>query len=165
MKVQSVHSARAVLCLLVGLGLAPPVCAAGGLAATANFDISPQRLPSAMLRYSEQSGVQVTSPAELLAGRDSPGVKGALSGQRALTQLLAGTGLEFEVVDDTTVAIRRGGSASSGARAVRPTPQPVADVHLAQAADRPNTVQSLPAPGGSGTAADAEPETGQPVAL
>src|SRR6185437_6771 len=119
MMLQSIRPARTLLYLLVCLGLTAPGWAEGGLAATTHFDISPQRLPSAMLRYSEQSGVQVTSPAELLAGRDSPGVKGALSGQRALSQLLAGTGLEFEVVDDTTVAIHvggRGGSASPTAR-------------------------------------------------
>jgi iron complex outermembrane recepter protein len=165
MKVTSIHYvARASFRLLVCLGLAAPVWAAGGLGATANFDISPQRLPSAMLRYSEQSGVQVTSPAELLADRDSPGVKGALSGQRALTQLLAGTGLEFDAVDDTTVAIRIAHAGS--ARAQRPVAQPVADVHLAQAAERlaqaterPNTVQSLPAPSA------APPREEEPVAL
>ena len=161
MKLQSIHCVRTLLCLLVCLGLSAPTWAAGGLAATARFDISPQRLPSAMLRYSEQSGVQVTSPAELLSGRDSPGVKGALSGQRALTQLLAGTGLEFEVVDDTTVAIRRPRAGS--ARDERPPVQPVADVHLAQTSERPNTVQSLPAPTASSAAPEAEPVALQEV--
>jgi outer membrane receptor protein involved in Fe transport len=161
MKLQSIRCARTLLCLLVCLGLNAPTWAAGGLAATTRFDISPQRLPSAMLRYSEQSGVQVTSPAELLSGRDSPGVKGALSGQHALTQLLAGTGLEFEVVDDTTVAIHRPRAGS--ARAERAPVQPVADVHLAQASERPNTVQSLPAPTASGAAPEAEPVALQEV--
>lgn len=76
------------------------------LAATVNFDIAPQRLPSAVLEYSEQSGVQVTSPAELLNGRRSPGVRGHLPAGSALSQLLAGTGLAFDVVDRNTVTIQ-----------------------------------------------------------
>jgi iron complex outermembrane recepter protein len=160
----STHGPWAILWLLVATSLSLPICAAGGLASTANFDISPQRLPTAMLRYSEQSGVQVTSPAELLAGRHCSGVKGALSAEQALTQLLAGTGLAFDVVDDTTVAIRLTGGTTSPSGAPRgwAVPQSVADVHLAQAEDRPGTVQSLPSSGGGAAAATSEAE---PAAL
>src|SRR5690242_536796 len=102
----SIAGRAATLLLLLGFSAWAAARASGGLAATAAFDIGPQRLPTAVLRYSEQSGVQVTSPAELLAGRYSPGVKGSFSAQLALTQLLNGTGLEFDVIDATTVAIR-----------------------------------------------------------
>jgi iron complex outermembrane receptor protein len=78
------------------------------LSTTVRFDIAAQRLPTAVLQYSQQSGVQVTSPAELLSGRRSAGVKGLLQAQSALAQLLAGTGLEFDVVDRTTVSIHSG---------------------------------------------------------
>jgi outer membrane receptor protein involved in Fe transport len=95
-----------ILLLLLAFSSASSGRAGGGLDSTADFDIDPQRLPAAVLRYSEQSGVQVTSPAELLDGRSSPGVKGSLLAQLALTRMLAGTGLNFDVVDNTTVAIR-----------------------------------------------------------
>ena len=81
----SVRRSRCFGWLLIPFGFSLPAGAAGGLSDAAKFDISPQRLPTAVLRYSEQSGVQVTSPAELLAGRDSPGVKGSFSARRALT--------------------------------------------------------------------------------
>jgi iron complex outermembrane recepter protein len=158
------HCSRAIsrVGLLFGLlvcSISLPVSAASGLAATSHFDISPQRLPAALLRYSQQSGVQVTSPAELLADRDSPGVKGELSAQRALTQLLSGTGLEFDVVDDTTVAIHPGRTGSASPDTVPrewPTPQKVADVRLAQASDRPAAVQSTASPGTTAAAAAEE---------
>src|SRR5690242_11632445 len=155
---------------LVLASLAFPVSAAGGLAATVHFDIGPQRLPTAMLRYSEQSGVQVTSPAELLAGRHSPGVQGSINVQRALTQLLVGTGLEFDVVDETTVAIRpiqagsaAIGSVAPGSRRERGTAQVLSDVHLAQASVPPNTTQSLPPSGNAAVPAAEEPAILQEV--
>lgn len=155
------HTSRATLFLwILAVSGITPLSAATGLAATTHFDISPQRLPAALLRYSEQSGVQVTSPAELLAGRDSPGVRGDFIAQRALTQLLTGTGLEFDVVDDTTVAIHaeRGGpdARDSAAHPQWSTPQKVADVHLAQASEGPNTVQSLSPASNAGAAAETE---------
>src|SRR6185312_9178296 len=112
--------------------LSGPAQASGTLTSTARFDIDPQRLAAALLRYSEQSGIQVTSPAELLNGRRSPGVKGALSAQQALQQLLVGTGLQFDVVDDTTVVIRAApaAAATTAAERDRPAPQRVADVRL-----------------------------------
>jgi outer membrane receptor protein involved in Fe transport len=119
--------------------------ASGTLISTSRFDIGPQRLAAALLRYSEQSGIQVTSPAELLAGRRSPGVKGSLSAQQALQQLLVGTGLKFDVVDDTTVVIR-GASATATATASErdgPAPQRVADLRLAQAAEQDSPAQNL----------------------
>src|SRR5215472_15203078 len=62
------------------------------------FDIAPQQLPSALLRYSEQSGVQVTSPGQLVEGKQSPGVVGTFDAAQALALLLKDTALRFEVV-------------------------------------------------------------------
>ena len=154
----SVVRATAILLLVLASGSSWAVRAAGTLTSTARFDISPQRLAAALLAYSEQSGVQVTSPAELLDGRRSPGVKGSLNAQEALKQLLVGTGLQFDIVDDTTVAIRPRPAAAASVRDA-PTPQRVADVHLAQAADQDSPAQTLPQTGRSAqaTAADAAP--------
>jgi hypothetical protein len=134
-----------LLLLVMTVGSAGVAEASGTLISTSRFDIGPQRLAAALLRYSEQSGIQVTSPAELLAGRRSPGVKGSLSAQQALQQLLVGTGLKFDVVDDTTVVIR-GASATATATASErdgPAPQRVADLRLAQAAEQDSPAQNL----------------------
>ncbi len=133
-----------ILALLLTMLASPrAACAAGGLAATARFDIDPQKLTTAVLRYSEQSGVQVTSPAELLEGRRSPGVKGSFSALSALTQLLAGTGLEFHAIDETTVVIRPMGQAGGAPRG-QLAPQPVSDLRLAQVGADDSPPQTSP---------------------
>jgi iron complex outermembrane receptor protein len=132
---------------------------AAGLASTANFDIRPQRLPTAVLRYSEQAGVQVTSPAELLEGRRSAGVKGSLRAELALTQLLAGTGLQFDVIDDTSVALRlqaraqesaspplpSGGGVGGGASTAAPVEEPpILQEVIVTAQKRAENILSVP---------------------
>ena len=95
--------------LLPGLPMASATAAppAGAtLSATLTFDIAAQPLSRALLEFSHQSGVQVTSPAKLLDGRESSRVAGQFSASEALSQLLAGTHLGYDVVDPTTVAIR-----------------------------------------------------------
>ncbi len=80
------------------------------LAEKARFDIAPQALQEALIKYTTQSGVQVTSPAEIVSGKASAGVVGVLGTRIALKQLLKGTNLTFEVVNDNTVTIRATGS-------------------------------------------------------
>jgi iron complex outermembrane receptor protein len=97
-----------VVVLVLGLSLAPgvrPAIAAIDLGPQTHFDIAPQQLPSALLRFSEQSGVQVTSPGRLVEGKSSPGVVGTFTPGKALTLLLKDTSLDFDVVDGKTVVI------------------------------------------------------------
>jgi iron complex outermembrane recepter protein len=82
-----------------------PVLAAMELGQQAQFDIPPQELPSALLKFSAQSGVQVTSPGQLVEGKKSPGVVGTFSASKALALLLKDTALNFDVVDGRTVVI------------------------------------------------------------
>ena len=70
-----------------------------------HFDIPPQQLPAALLKFSEQSGVQVTSPGQLVEGKKSPGVVGTFNPARALALLLKDTSLNYDVVDGNTVVI------------------------------------------------------------
>jgi len=63
-----------------------------------HFDIPPQQLPAALLKFSEQSGVQVTSPGQLIEGCKSPGVVGTFSPSKALAMLLKDTALNYDVV-------------------------------------------------------------------
>jgi iron complex outermembrane receptor protein len=96
----------AALLTVVGLLASYSARGAGNLSSTVDFSIEAQPLPSAVLRYSEQSGVQVTSSSELLVGKQSRGVTGRQTALAALRRLLAGTGLTFEAVNPNTVAIR-----------------------------------------------------------
>jgi iron complex outermembrane recepter protein len=88
-----------------------PCVAAMELGQEKHFDIPPQQLPAALLKFSEQSGVQVTSPGQLVEGRKSPGVVGTFSPSKALAMLLKDTSLNYDVVDGNTVVIT--GSANS----------------------------------------------------
>lgn len=97
------HGARAfLLCFVAGV---QPGIAAADLSEVSTFDIQPQQLPSALLKYSEQSGVQVTSSGVLIEDRTSPGVVGRLDARRALASLLRNTDLGYDIVDHNTVVI------------------------------------------------------------
>src|SRR5271170_2559398 len=80
--------------LWIGLAvLLLPTIAAADLARSVRFNIAPQALSSALVEYSQQSGVQVTSPAELVEDKQTSGVVGLVQAGHALEQLLAGTDL------------------------------------------------------------------------
>ena len=91
-------------CLTFLAGVCPGMAAAD-LSSTAEFNIVPQQLPSALLKYSEQSGVLVTSAAELVQGKATPGVVGTYPARQALDRLLAGTALGYEVIGSNTITI------------------------------------------------------------
>jgi iron complex outermembrane receptor protein len=91
--------------ILVLMLAAGPGYTAMELGAQRHFAIPPQQLPSALLQFSAQSGIQVTSPGQLVEGKKSPGVTGTFSPARALALLLKDTTLNFDVVDTNTVVI------------------------------------------------------------
>jgi iron complex outermembrane receptor protein len=95
---------RVSLFLVLVLAVRPGL-GAMELGAQRHFDIPPQQLPSALLQFSEQSGIQVTSPGQLVEGKKSPGVVGTFSPAKALALLLKDTSLNFDVVDTNTVVI------------------------------------------------------------
>jgi len=72
-----------------------------------NFDIRRSNVPHALKQFSEQTGLQIgylpESPVEQekLVGP----VRGRLSVQSALTQLLEHSGLVYEFVNDRTIAV------------------------------------------------------------
>lgn len=103
--------------LLSALGC--PGFAAADLSQTVAFDIGPQLLQEALIKYSLQAGVQVTIPMDIATRKESVGVSGTLPARNALASLLQGTDLTYEVINDTTVLIKPvAGSPSraSGAR-------------------------------------------------
>ncbi len=138
------------------------VATAADLSATVNFNIAPQPLSAALLKYSEQSGIQVTSPAELLDGINSGGVIGAFSAKNALTRLLSGTELNYQVVDPRTVTIR------SQAAPQKPTADrgQRAAIHLARSngadgASSGTAGDEARNPGDGGAAQDADRDIGE----
>src|ERR1700722_2348419 len=103
-----------VLGLSVVIGIQPSV-AAIDLAQQRQFDIAPQPLSSALLKFSAQSDIQVTVPGQLAEGKQSPGVVGRFNAGSALAILLKDTSLHYDVVDGSTVVI----AGSADRKAVR----------------------------------------------
>jgi iron complex outermembrane recepter protein len=93
-----------VLGLSVAIGITPS-WAAIDLTQQRQFDIAPQQLSSALLKFSAQSDIQVTVPGQLAEGKKSPGVVGRLNAGSALAILLKDTALHYDVVDGSTVVI------------------------------------------------------------
>src|SRR5262245_7358823 len=76
-----------------------------GSVATLPADIAPQPLAQALAAFSKQTGVQFGYVAELAATLESKGAHATVSAADALTQLLDGTGLKFEFLNERTVRI------------------------------------------------------------
>src|SRR5882757_8333515 len=93
-----------VLALSVAAGVRPSL-AAIDLGQQRQFDIAPQQLSSALLKFSAQSDIQVTVPGQLAEGKQSPGVVGRFNAGSALAILLKDTSLHYDVVDGSTVVI------------------------------------------------------------
>ena len=72
------------------------------------FDIPPQSLTDALALFGRQSGMQVSADAGLVRDIRSAGVRGALSPERALGQLLAGTGITYRLTGANTAVLEHG---------------------------------------------------------
>ena len=118
---QIVWSALSTTFMLGFAAVASPTAALAAmqLSQQVQFDIPPQELPSALLKFSAQSAVQVTSPGRLVEGKKSQGVVGTFSAGKALTLLLKDTTLNFDVIDGRTVVI----IAATAAKVTRHEPQ------------------------------------------
>jgi iron complex outermembrane receptor protein len=76
-----------------------------GLEREVSFDIDPQPLGSAVIRFSKQAEIQILASSMELEGVRSSGVKGRHRIDAALQALLARTGLSYKTVSDETVAL------------------------------------------------------------
>lgn len=79
------------------------------------FAIPPQPLSSALTSFGRQAGVQLSVDPELVAGRTSAGLSGAMSPAEALSRLLADTGLSFRFTAPDTVVLLRAAGTADGA--------------------------------------------------
>lgn len=142
--VSTFHRLCITIALAILAGIRPGIAAAD-LSSVTPFDIPPQPVPSALLAYSSQSGVQVTSSAEMLEGKQSPGVVGSFTARTALDKLLAGTGLRYDIIDRNTIAIRgRGISGGSAEESRSPggPPEQIASAGPALAPSSPAAADS-----------------------
>jgi len=105
--VEQLMRGAAALLIVLGASVAgiEPSLAAIDLAQQRQFDIAPQQLSSALLKFSAQSDIQVTVPGQLAEGKQSPGVVGKFNAGSALAILLKDTALHYDVVDGSTVVI------------------------------------------------------------
>jgi outer membrane receptor protein involved in Fe transport len=115
-------------CLLATLAWGYAVAAAPP--ATLSADIPPQNLASALQAFTELTQVSVTWPPEMDAGAlHSHFAHAGIAPQRALAELLQGTGLTFEFVGERTVAIHAPPRQSDAVRAP-PLPPEMQEVHI-----------------------------------
>ena len=137
--------------LHVGLFMALTALTAGNAAhaqqrdmalAPQNYSISAGSLGDALNQLATQSKLQIVYPPELVGGKTAPAVSGQQTWREALQRLLAGSGLEWGFVNDTTVVIRRSGNAAKPAQA-----KPAASVHKqtekSEQKPEPTTLQSV----------------------
>ncbi|GGO15262.1 TonB-dependent receptor [Iodidimonas muriae] len=88
--------------LIPGMGLH-----AASAAETARFDIPEQSLDNALIDFSVQAGMSVLVSDNLVRDLRSVAITGTLDRETALKTLLEGSGLTFELVDDSTISIKQ----------------------------------------------------------
>ncbi|MEY2115619.1 MULTISPECIES: TonB-dependent receptor [Rhodanobacter] len=106
--------------------------------AARNFDLPAGKLATALDALRTQSGLQVDYPSALVVGKQGRAVHGRMNWREALTQLLEESGLEYEMLDSRTVAIRR---AAGQARAADSTVTTSSATHSVPAATNLESVQ------------------------
>ncbi len=111
--------------------MALAMAALAGAASAADFDISAQPLDSALAQLARQAGLQLMAPPALVQGRPGAAVKGSMSAQDAVRQLLRNTNLVARI-EGTTLVIDNGQTA--GEVALNPV---VVTAPATRAGDRP----------------------------
>src|SRR5258707_614219 len=69
------------------------------------FEIPAQSLSTALIRFAQQTDIQVVTAGQKLEGVETKGVAGVLTIEEALQRLLSGTGFSFRTVGDGTISI------------------------------------------------------------
>ncbi|WP_256977404.1 TonB-dependent receptor [Bordetella genomosp. 10] len=108
---------HAVLGMAVMAGLAAaPLAAhaetAAPAAAAPFFDVPAGPLAGALSRFADQANILLSVPADMAAGKTSPGVHGAQTVEQAFRALLGGTGLEPVRQADGSYSLRRAPAAA-----------------------------------------------------
>jgi hemoglobin/transferrin/lactoferrin receptor protein len=108
--------------LMASASIGPILITVGGTAYAQStprtFSIPAGPLSQALASFGRQSGLQVTYPAEITAGKQSPGVNGSATPEQALAQLLRGSGLSYSFPNPRTVSISAPGARADSAATV-----------------------------------------------
>ncbi len=83
-----------------------------------DFAIPAQDLASALIAYSETTGVQVVFKSEDLAGKASAGLSGAMTAEQGLRVLLASSGLTYDFTGENSVVVSAAPEAATEGGAV-----------------------------------------------
>lgn len=94
-------------CLALALAASP--MAAHAQSAVASFDLRPAPLSQSLLEFGRQAGISISADRALTNGVQSRPVSGSMPVERALEQLLDGTGLKAQFYGPNTVRLIRSG--------------------------------------------------------
>jgi iron complex outermembrane receptor protein len=100
-----ISTLAAVIALHGALLAVSPAAHAQSAAAQVAVDVPAQPLGQALTALGRQLGVQIVASSDRVAGKTSAAVKGRLTADAALSQLLSGTGLAAEPRGDSNFAI------------------------------------------------------------
>lgn len=75
--------------------------------AVRQYDIPAGSLSKALSAWGAQSGKQLVFPPDLVAEKTSKGVSGRYAASEALTRLLSGSGVSWEVMGDSTIVLKK----------------------------------------------------------
>jgi outer membrane receptor protein involved in Fe transport len=101
---KSLRHALAAGCAVLALA---PSMANAQVAGRKTFEIPSEDLGRALTQAARQAGTEIVFSADLTRGRRSPGVRGTMTVEQALTALLSGTGLTFQKRDQSGALIVR----------------------------------------------------------
>ncbi|MDF0730288.1 TonB-dependent siderophore receptor [Pseudomonas entomophila] len=91
--------------------------------AASSIQIQAQPLAQALAQLGQQTNLQLFFSPELVAGKQAPAVSGNLAPEQALQQLLQGSGLTYEISQDTVVVkpVQAAGTQATGSLELAPT--------------------------------------------
>jgi len=106
-------------------------------ASAETFNIPEGTLSAALDAYSAQSGIPVAISTAALQGVRTKGASGEMSSERALSQILSGTGFAVKRVGSSLAVVR------SSAEHSENVTNELADIQIAQAAPTPRAVETV----------------------
>src|SRR5688572_30113125 len=104
--------AALLLSSTLAIGASANAAVESGRHTPTEFQIPAEGLADALSKFGVQTGMQVLYPPELARGRKSRALSGRHTVEAALKQLLAGSGLMWSYVNDTTIVLKSGSGTS-----------------------------------------------------
>ena len=108
--------------MLVSGVIATVLCVAGAYAEGLSSPFASQPLADALDAFAKATGYQLVYRSELAIGMTSKGADAGLTAEQTLHQLLRGTGLTFQFINERTVVIYRSTDSRDSNRPPRPPP-------------------------------------------